>query len=155
MRKLLLLPVLLMIFSACDREDPNVTLAKSLAGTYDCTRNGLIRMVPNTGGSPIDSPIDYTYTATITYLGDNRIQLDMGGVFTGSATTIGLTFDTYTISDTSSGLIKTTFNIDMTGGPAEHDWKFMCLTEMYSGTAQGPEITYKIYGDGTTYLKKK
>ena len=154
MRKLLLLPVLLMIFSACDREDPNVTLAKSLAGTYDCTRKGFIRMTPNTGGSPIDSPIDYTYTATITYLGDNRIQLDMGGVFTGSATTIGLTFDTYTISN-ASGLIKVTYNIDMTGGPAEHDWKFMRLSEIYSGTAQGPEITYRVSGNGETYLKKK
>ncbi|MDE6440460.1 MAG: hypothetical protein K2O46_01475 [Bacteroidales bacterium] len=163
MRKLLLFLLPALLLTACkDPEDTNAINAKSLVGTYKCTRRGTIFYYKDTSLSPtITSPIDYTYDATITYLGDNRVQLDMGGIFTGSVGTYNgvgnaIVFDTYTASD-STELLNVTFNINMDGfyGVGYSGLMEIHLDETYSGTAQGPEITYKVYGNGETHLIKK
>ncbi len=162
MKKLLLLLLPALLLPACkDPEDETLTNAKNLAGTYECTRKGTIYYEDSTGNhSRIESPINYTYNATITYLGDNRVQLDMGGIFTGwvgeyNGTKNAIVFDTYTASD-SSELLSTKFNIDIDGFyySGYYGHTKISLNETYSGTAQGPNVTYTIRGTGTTDLSR-
>lgn len=148
---LLLLPVLLFVMTGCEKENPDNARAKSIVGTYTCTRKGEVNI--ERSPSYITTPIDYTCEASISYLGENRVQLDMGGViFTGYAFSNNeLTFDTYTVSS-SSDLLNVTYNIDMKGNIGAKD---ISIYETYSGSATGPNVDYPVSGHARTELKKK
>ena len=150
---LLLLPALILTLTACNT-DKNETRAKEITGTYDCSRNGTI-ILDKGNNQTIKSPINYTYDATISHLGGDRIQLDIGGVFIGQVKGNTIMFDTYILPGTSE-LLQVSYNIDMSGSIYKINGVWAIdITETYSGTAQGPNETYSISGSGLTKLLKK
>ena len=92
MKKLLLLPVLLLAFSACDKpkEPENVTAAKSLVGTYNYTRVGELKKIGPQGQEWIEA-MNESGTAIITHSGgeSSKFQVIFIGICKDTITANG------------------------------------------------------------------
>lgn len=145
---LLLLPVCLLAFSSCSKEEENVV--DKIVGTYYGTRTGNCSILINGQSSTV--PLNGSGMATISRLSDSRIRLNYGGdIFDGTVADNHISFESVNMTDTdATGTL--TLTVSASGNISG---SMITIRESYSGSYYAQGSSFPVTGSGTVVLNKQ